>query len=131
MEHLNSDLIRLFSYSSEERAAFRYIDRYMRFIDRNRVRVTGSHEAFKNFMLAGLFLTYRAFNHSSVDMTTDPDALADMGNDIHVLRLKAVGKNVGPILSTDDYLRQLHVSSLRIELLLPATFLICSVKKSF
>lgn len=64
---MNPELRELYTYTTEERAMFSYIDTYSSRVSTpyyfNRVTPTG-------YALAGLFLTDRACNHTGAEMTT-------------------------------------------------------------
>jgi hypothetical protein len=77
-------MFELYSYTEEERAAFAYIDRYMNSIER--LSPATEFPALQ-FALAGLFLTYRASNHSGVRMTTHVRDIDFRSDSIHYRRL--------------------------------------------
>ena len=60
----------LFSYSDEEQASFSYLGDYMRMISKRFADVSSDTARIRRFMLAGLFLTYRAYNHVGDSVTT-------------------------------------------------------------
>ncbi len=67
------DIVEIFSYSLEEQANFPYIRRYMYLIKDKLPEIEKDREKLRKFALVGLFLTYRAFNHSGQPMTTEFD----------------------------------------------------------
>ena len=125
------ELFELFSYDAKERSSFRYLDGYMQFVERNRTHIMESPTVFKTFMLAGLFLTYRACNHSSVEMSTAQSKAVFSEGDNHARRLSAFRCNGGEIASTEDYLSQIGAGLFRLRLFLPKRFLINLLRRSF
>ena len=83
---MNPEVLKIYSYDSSERLTFPYLDRYMN-------KVLKALEAFPNsidevgFALAGLFLTYRASNHSGCEMTTEVDKIQFGPGSMHFIRL--------------------------------------------
>lgn len=73
----SDDIWQLYSYTSEEQDAVPYLRKYMASFatSHDSTRATGV-----GFALAGLFLTYRACNHSGIIMTTNRHA--DSWNDV-------------------------------------------------
>ena len=81
------EIIEIFSYDTDEREAFSYLHRYMKLIDKKLGEIENDEEKLKRFALAGLFLTYRACNHTGQPMETKNFKKFD--SDIHKLRLSA------------------------------------------
>lgn len=70
---VTQDEIDLFTYTTGERESFEYIDRYARSIGNCVSRCVSDNEFFVRYMLAGLFLTYRASCRGSLQLTTRPE----------------------------------------------------------
>ncbi len=81
------NVIEVFSYSSDEQESFDYIRKYMTRIKPKLSEVESDKAMLKRFALAGLFLTYRAFNHTGTSMSTELMFYND--ENIHHKRLKA------------------------------------------
>ena len=60
----SKDIIEVFSYDLGEQDVFPYLKRYMSLIKDKLPEIEKDNEKLRKFALAGLFLTYRAFNHS-------------------------------------------------------------------
>lgn len=65
------EIIKIFSYSEDEQETFPYFARYMRRVNKKLPEIENDREKLRKFALTGLFLTYRAFNHTGSKMTTD------------------------------------------------------------
>jgi hypothetical protein len=59
-----------FSYSEDDREVFEYLKVYSKCIDNELNRVASDEASIHRYMLAGLFLAYRASNHTGSEMTT-------------------------------------------------------------
>ena len=102
-----TDIQQLFSYSDQEQATFGYLQRYMRQITPHLEQILDVPATRERFMLAGLFLTYRAYNHSGLQMTTTLDE--SQPETIHQQRLVAFARYSKKALTTSrDYLRAIH-----------------------
>ena len=75
---INPRSMRVFRYSQEETSTFPYLKSYSDLINRDPPR-SDDADAAERYMLAGLFLTFRACNHAGVPMTTEriPAALPE------------------------------------------------------
>lgn len=78
-------IIQTFSYDANEREAFSYLHRYMKLVSKKLDEIENDEEKLRKFALAGLFLTYRACNHSGSSMETKN--LNDIDAGIHKIRL--------------------------------------------
>jgi hypothetical protein len=67
----SKNIVEIFSYDMEEQEVFPYLKRYMFLIKDKLPEIERDNEKLRKFALAGLFLTYRAFNHSGQPMTTE------------------------------------------------------------
>lgn len=67
----SKDIIEIFSYDQEEQKLFPYIEHYMKLVTKKLPEIEKDEEKLRKFALAGLFLTYRAFNHTGQSMTTE------------------------------------------------------------
>jgi len=111
-------ILDVFSYSEREREAFSYLDRYMRAILPIRDGILDTTAGRERYMLAGLFLTYRAFNHWGRPMTTE--SLGKEVPETHRLRLSTFKSITGKsINSTGQYLKMVKANWIKI-LLIPA-----------
>lgn len=109
-------IIEIFSYNSNERDAFPYLRRYMKTISQKLDEIENDEEKLKRFALAGLFLTYRAFNHSGSPMETEK--LDNLDSGIHKLRLAAFRDYFKTeIKDTNHYLKMIDFSVLDFLLL--------------
>jgi hypothetical protein len=105
----SKEIIEIFSYTSAEQETFPYLSRYMNRISKKLPEIESDREKLKNFALAGLFLTYRAFNHSGNTMTTEIEK--DLPESIHLKRLEAFKDYFGiNITDTEDYLSMINLS---------------------
>lgn len=108
-------IMELFSYSQDEQSAFPYLQDYMTRIRPKLPLILEDPDTLERFMLAGLFLTYRAFNHWGESMTTDDNGLVDYGNSIHIVRIKTFKQVTGKdIISTGHYRRWISFGPLMI-----------------
>lgn len=101
-------IIKIFSYSEKERETFPFLEAYMSRIQDKLPMILENPRQCERFILAGLFLTYRASNHTGIKMTTEiSDADLDM-DDIHTVRLvtfkEITGKSIDGI---GDYLKMI------------------------
>ena len=95
-----------YSYTTDEQATFPYLREYMNKITDSWPVIFSDANTMRRFMLAGLFLTYRACCHIGAPMTTDPQGIAVKG--IHRERLLLFEATTGVhIGSTADYLNML------------------------
>ena len=114
-------IIDVFSYSDKEQEVFPYIRKYMRKIAPVRDEILATAAGRERYMLAGLFLTYRACNHQGLSMTTVD---VDKTRNQHTLRLWTYQHLSGKqILSTDDYLSLIGYSIMKITIWGPHNFL--------
>ena len=103
------EVIEIFSYSANEVATFSYLRRYMKFISKRLDEIENDEEKLKRFALAGLYLTYRACNHSGSLMKTEN--LEEFDSGIHKIRLKTFRDYFKTeIKGTDHYLRMINFS---------------------
>lgn len=110
----HNEILEVFSYSEKEQAIFPLLKRYMNKISPYLDRVLSNPEMEERFMLAGLFLTYQAFNHLGVKMTTEIDNLDLEPPDIHRHRLLAFKKFTGKsIRDSHDYLKMIRFSIIK------------------
>ncbi len=120
---------RTFSYTDDEQAAYSYIGKYMQHITPLLDQILSTPMGQEKFMIAGLFLTYRAFNHWGRNMTTGN--LPDLESSIHRNRLITYVSITGnEIQGTDDYLSRLGVSRLKLLLISPQKYLVSYVTKT-
>jgi len=120
--------LQLFAYTREERDVFPYIDQYMLYAETCWPLDNESQQRKQAFMLAGLFLTYRACNHSGLGMSTEEPAFPD--ETIHCRRLRSFASHGGRISSTQDYLRQIGYGPLTRLWMAPGSFLIRYVRRN-
>jgi hypothetical protein len=105
----SKEIIEIFSYSADEQKTFDYLRHYMKRVSKNFVEIENDEEKLKKFALAGLFLTYRAFNHTGNNMTTEIENIST--ESIHFKRLKAFKNYFGiKILNTEHYLSMINFS---------------------
>lgn len=81
---MKSRVLEIYSYSSEERETFRYLDDYMGVVTDC---LRDKNVADLGFALAGLFLTYRACNHTGIHMTTVHEDIQFETDSLHFQRL--------------------------------------------
>lgn len=67
----SKEIINIFSYNLEEQETFPYLKEYMKLIGKRLQEIEKDEKKLRKFALVGLFLTYRAFNHSGQPMTTE------------------------------------------------------------
>ena len=93
---INPATISLFSYTEEERDTFPYLRHYMQMIEPQLPRIKCNTDHVELFMLSGLFLTYRAFNHMGIELSTRNGA--EVIDSIHSQRLlkykEVTGKDI-------------------------------------
>ncbi|HEY0047867.1 MAG TPA: hypothetical protein VGB68_01175 [Pyrinomonadaceae bacterium] len=100
-----------------EQETFPYLSRYMNCISKKIPEIESEREKLKNFALAGLFLTYRAFNHSGDTMTTEIENT--LSESIHLKRLKAFKEYFGiKIMNTEHYFSMLNLSKFDLILMM-------------
>ena len=113
----SKEIIKIFSYDLEEQAAFDYIRIYMMRIESRLQEIEQDEKMLKRFALAGLFLTYRAFNHGGDLMTTELEYYND--ESIHHRRLKVFKEFFQfEIRNSSHYLDMIGLSKLDIILLM-------------
>lgn len=82
----------------------------MKLVSRKFNEIENDEEKLKRFALAGLFLTYRACNHSGSSMETEN--LDDIDSGIHNIRLKAFRDYFKTeIKSANHYLKMIDFSA--------------------
>ena len=100
---VHPEILSLYSYSCDERATFPYIDRYMSLVDE---AVTAHRVDEIGFALAGLFLSYRACNHSGCRMTSVRGDIDFSEDTEHFKRLSAFERLTRLRFSTtNEYLK--------------------------
>jgi hypothetical protein len=103
----SKEIIEIFSYSADEQETFYYLHLYMKRISKKLVVIENDKEKLKKFALAGLFLTYRAFNHTGSNLTTEIENISP--ESIHFKRLKAFKKYFDiEIVNTEHYLSMIN-----------------------
>ncbi len=103
----------VFSYQQDEQDVFPYIREYMACVGNHIQEILEDDEKRLRFMLAGLFLTYRAYNHSGMGFQTHKGALPM--DDIHTTRIRTYEEAGGhPIASTEEYLNVLRLGRFRV-----------------
>jgi hypothetical protein len=106
-------VLSLYSYSEEEQSTFPYLKEYMDRIRPHLPDIASSSPQLERFMLAGLFLTYRAYNHVGKEMTTHSDTVSD--DDVHQQRLLTYKQLTGRDLkSAREYLTHIHFGPLKL-----------------
>lgn len=81
-------------------------------------RIKNDPDFRERFMLAGLFLSYRACNHMGVDLNTEENH-PELKHSHPIPRIEAYRKyGLRPIRSTSDYLERINLTSFRF-LILP------------
>ncbi|MBK9941435.1 MAG: hypothetical protein IPP13_07420 [Kouleothrix sp.] len=106
-------IISMYSYTEEEQSTFPYLRRYMEMIAPHLPDIVKDPLKLERFMLAGLFLTYRAYNHAGKPMTTEPSTL--FGDDIHRKRLLTYKEMTGKdVQNAQDYLARIHFGLLKV-----------------
>lgn len=114
-----TDVIKLFSYTEDEQQTFPYLRAYTRKINPMLPVVIANTDMTERFMLAGLFLTYRAFNHMGISMTTDTDSLNWEYDTIHTERLQTYKLITGKEIQTSRaYLDMLKLNPIKIILII-------------
>ena len=108
----------LFSYSCDEQDTFPYIAKYMNLVSPRLDEILADSRSRERFMLAGLFLTFRACNHAGVEMTTEERQLARFPPLVHADRLRSFRLITGhEIRSTGDYLKMIRYNLLSVILM--------------
>ena len=106
-------VVPLFLYTPAEQATFPYLRVYVRNIQPHIPQVITTPVACERFMLAGLFLTYRSYNHQNIQMTTNPDLLC--GERIHEQRLLTFSALTGKAINdTSHYLQMITFHPLKM-----------------
>jgi len=119
----------LYSFTSEEQELFDYAREYMRKVRKRLPFLLETQNGRERFVLAGLFLTYRACNHIGTTMSTDNEGGL---TGLHKERLSLVTSITGKkIRSTEEFLKLIGYSPLKVILLRvnTASFLIRFVLK--
>src|SRR5687768_2203291 len=103
------EIVEIFSYSKDEQEDCPYLARYMKRVSRKLPEIEKDKDKLRRFALAGLFLTYRACNHSGSKMTTN---ISDFPNEsIHYKRLRTFNEYFGAeIKDTQHYLSLINFS---------------------
>jgi hypothetical protein len=110
---MSDNVIELFWYSPTERELFSYVDAYMsaleNWLEENRM----DEKQFVRYMLAGLFLEYRAANHIGNNFDTITNTWTNMYlRPKTVQKFQTINKYLGhPIQTTEEYLQQLQVQN--------------------
>jgi hypothetical protein len=110
---MSDEILELFWYSSEERELFPYIDDYMialeNWLDENEL----DDKQLVRYMLAGLFLEYRAANHMDKNFHT----IIYEWTSIYLIpktrqKFQTINKDLGsPIQTTEEYLQRLQAQN--------------------
>jgi hypothetical protein len=110
---MSDEIIKLFRYPPEERALFPYIDAYMaameNWLDENQM----DDKQLVRYMLAGIFLEYRAANHMGNTFHT----MIDTWTNMHLRpktkqKFQTINKYLGrPIETTEEYLQRLQAQN--------------------
>lgn len=101
----------LYSYTAEEQNMFQFANDYMNKVSKLLPDLLETKAGRERFILAGLFLTYRTYNHAGLPMSTE--VFYESGG-IHRERLSKVKDYTGKgFEDTKDYLRLLSLSSLK------------------
>lgn len=87
VDEVTQTIIRVFSYTEREQEVFPYLKKYMSKIEHERMAVLASEKGRERYMLAGLFLTYRACIHIGKEMSTSAAQGATHHHGGHSLRL--------------------------------------------
>lgn len=114
---IDTKVFEIYSYTVKERKAFSYIDRYMASVDD---ALTEDADALDEvgYALAGLFLTFRASNHSGCPMTTCSNHVIFNPDSNHYKRLVLMTELTGvEFTNSQQYLRTARVA--KISLFLP------------
>lgn len=110
------EIVEIFSYNTDETNTFPYLHRYMNLVSKKINKIEKDKEKLKRFALAGLFLTYRACNHSGQLMETEN--LTNFDSGIHKVRLTTFRDYFNTeIKGTDHYLKMIDFSVLDFILL--------------
>lgn len=113
----SKEIIEIFSYTADEQEIFSYLHRYMNRISKKLSEIESDKEKLKRFALAGLFLTYRAFNHTGSKMTTDIGSISS--ESIHSKRLGAFKDYFGlEIRNEEHYFSMMNLSKFDLLLLM-------------
>lgn len=103
------NIINIFSYSLVEQESFDYIRKYMTRIKPKLYEIEKDEAMLKRFALAGLFLTYRAFNSTGDLMSTELTSYDD--ENIHYKRLKIYKEYFqSEIKNSSQYLKIIDLS---------------------
>ena len=93
-------------FSCDEQDTFPYIAKYMNLVSPRLDEILADSRSRERFMLAGLFLTFRACNHAGVEMTTEERQLARFPPLVHADRLRSFRLITGHEIRSDcDYLK--------------------------
>lgn len=104
------EIVGIFSYNTDETKNSSYLHRYMKLVFKKINEIENNEEKSQRFTLAGLFLTYRACNHSGQPM--EPENLANFDSGIHKLRLTAFKDYFKTeIKSSSHYLKLINLSA--------------------
>jgi hypothetical protein len=121
---MNPEILKVYSYDSNERRAFRYLDRYMKRVLMSLITSPNSIDEV-GFALAGLFLTYRACNHSGCEMTTKVENIQFVSSSLHFVRLSKLCELTSVHFSNStEYLAISGIHPLRLFLPFPDLVLI-------
>lgn len=111
MQFSPAEIIEIFSYKEDEQNDFEYLRKYMSKIKPHFQEIENDREKLKRFALIGLFLTYRACNHTGGKFTTE--SIECNPDSIDTKRLFAI-KNFFNIRIDNElnYLRMINFSIL-------------------
>ena len=102
----NDEIAELFSYTANEQETFPYLRAYMKLISARLPRILENDRRRERFMLAGLFLTYKAINFAGESMTTEVEV--GNGTSPHTERLLAYKQITRKsIRNTLDYVKRI------------------------
>ena len=109
---MTDELGLLYSYTQQEQATSPHLSEYMREVAPDLSRIVATSPGRGRFVLAGLFLAYRACNHMGVALSSSEAANLSSP---HRERLAGVEAHTGHRLAgTSHYLRLLGLSRIRI-----------------
>ena len=101
------EIIAIFSYTEDDQEAFPYLRVYMQAITPKLPQILENDKRRRRFMLAGLFLTYRAINFQGDSMTTEFNVENRSGPGANLLAYKRITGE--PIKNTLDYVRKIRL----------------------
>jgi hypothetical protein len=121
------EIVHLFSYTEREQELFPYIRVNMTKVQRKLPKILENPKQRERFMVAGLYLTYRAYNFMGMSITTEISEqdidlkLHDILNERLLAFKRLTGKAIG---DTSDYLSMIHFGPILLQIIWHILFMV-------